>query len=73
MLNVVRYGCNPVALFDAQVQKHCPEDFMNIKVIHLEQADVLFIWALPCMLHLFVCWVLTLLSNILGHIPTVPP
>ena len=32
-----RRACNPVDLFDAAVQKQCPEDFVRIKVIILSQ------------------------------------
>lgn len=32
MLLFSRHGCSPVALFDAQVEKFCPENFTDIKV-----------------------------------------
>ncbi len=30
-----RHSCNPVLLFDAEVEKYCPENFIPIKVLIL--------------------------------------
>jgi len=27
-----RHGCSPVSLFDAPVEKYCPDNFIDIKV-----------------------------------------
>ena len=31
-LSLLRYSCNPVALFEAPVSKECPQDYQKIKV-----------------------------------------
>ncbi|KAM4697714.1 DNA topoisomerase 3-alpha [Rhinophrynus dorsalis] len=40
-------SCNPVSLFDAEVQKYCPDDFVNIKRTlerEVRQCQALVIW-----------------------------
>jgi len=27
-----RHSCNPLALFDAEIEKYCPENYVDIKV-----------------------------------------
>ena len=34
-LQICRYGCDPVSLFDAPVEKYCPDNFKDIKVRYL--------------------------------------
>ncbi|XP_056391516.1 DNA topoisomerase 3-alpha [Hyla sarda] len=41
------HSCNPVSLFDAEVQKFCPDDFINIKKTlerEVRQCQALIIW-----------------------------
>ncbi|KAG8433264.1 hypothetical protein GDO86_017521, partial [Hymenochirus boettgeri] len=41
------HSCNPVSLFDAEVQKYCPDDFVNIKRTlerEVRQCQALIIW-----------------------------
>jgi len=33
LILIVRRACNPVDLFDAAVEKFCPPDYVNIKVL----------------------------------------
>ncbi|XP_053327854.1 DNA topoisomerase 3-alpha [Spea bombifrons] len=41
------HSCNPVSLFDAEVEKYCPDDFVNIKRTlerEVRQCQALIIW-----------------------------
>ncbi|KAE8578852.1 hypothetical protein XENTR_v10023799 [Xenopus tropicalis] len=41
------HSCNPVSLFEAEVQKYCPDDFVNIKRTlerEVRQCQALIIW-----------------------------
>ncbi|XP_021266705.1 DNA topoisomerase 3-alpha isoform X2 [Numida meleagris] len=41
------HGCNPLALFDAEIEKYCPENYMDIKRTlerEVQQCQALVIW-----------------------------